>query len=315
MCPGMPLEMVHILLTYKCIYQCDHCFLHCGPDQPGTMTVQEMEGLIEQAASIEGVTGIYFEGGEPMIYYPLVHIGVGRATRLGLGSSIVTCGYCATTVPDGRAWLRPLKEAGLGRVEVSIDKVHGSGEACTHGRNLVDACRALGIDVAVLSVCDPRDEEEMAQESPRPGEEASPVMLRGRAAHEMVEGLPLYPIDGFVECSSEDLERPTRVHVDPYGNVHICQGILAGNVWEGSLAQVVDGYDPAGHPILGPLIEGGPAALARMYGVGEASQYATECHACYELRRALRKVPELRRFLGPNQVYGEDPEPPPDCYD
>ena len=219
------------------------------------------------------------------------------------------------TVPDGQVWLRPLKEAGLGSVEVSIDKVHGSGEACTNARNLVDACRQLGLGVSVLSVCDPREEECLALDNPRPGEEASPVMLRGRAAHEMVEGLPLHPVDTFEECTSEDLESPSRVHVDPYGNVHICQGILAGNVWETSLAQVVDGYDPSGHPILGPLIEGGPAALAKQYGVGEGARYATECHACYELRRALRKVPELRRFLGPNQVYGEEPEPPPDCYD
>ena len=158
MSPGMPLEAVHILLTYRCTYECAHCFLHCGPDRPGAMTIMEMEGLIEQAASVGGITKVYFEGGEPMLYYPMVHLGVERATSLGLGSGIVTCGYYATTVPDGQMWLRPLREAGLGSVEVSVDKLHGTGDACAHARNLVDAAHQLGMDVSVISVCDPREE-------------------------------------------------------------------------------------------------------------------------------------------------------------
>ncbi len=311
----MPLGSVHIVLTYRCTYECSHCFLHCGPSQPGSMTMNEMEGLLEQAAAIDGVERAYFEGGEPMLYYPLVHLGVQRATSLGLGTGIVTCGYYATTVPDGEMWLRPLKEAGLSSLEVSIDQLHGTGDACTHGRNLVDAGNLLGLDVSVISICDPREEECRAALMPRPGEEAAPAMLRGRAAHELVEGLELQHLDGFTECPHEELERPTRVHVDPYGNVHICQGILVGNVWESSLYQQVTGYDPHQHPILGPLIEGGPAALAKAHGVGTDGEYASECHACYEIRRALLDVPGLKRYLGPNQVYGEEPEPPPDCYE
>ena len=67
--------------------------------------------------------------------------------------------------------------------------------------------------------------------------------------------------------------------------------------------------------MLGPLIEGGPKALAERWGVGEDDRFATECHACYEIRRALRKDPDLRKVLGPNQVYGEEPEPPPGMYE
>jgi hypothetical protein len=315
MSTGMPLEAVHLLVTYRCTNECSHCFLHCGPQQPGTMTFNELEGLLEQAASIDGVERVYFEGGEPMLYYPMVYLGVKRATALGLASGIVTCGYYSTTVPDGEMWLRPLREAGLGAMDVSIDPLHGTGDACTHARNLVEAGNRLGLDVSVISVHDPREDAPMAQTAQRPGEESSPAMLRGRAAHELVEGMDLRPLDEFTECPFEDLERPTRVHVDPYGNVHVCQGILAGNVWQGSLSQIVRGYDPRNHPVLGPLIQGGPAALARAHGVGEGSRYASECHACYGIRRELLGVPHLKVYLGPNQVYGEEPEPPPDSYD
>lgn len=310
----MPLQAVHLILTYKCTSECSHCFLHCGPGQPGAMTLMGMEGLLEQAASIDSVTHAYFEGGEPMLYYPLVRAGIERSQELGLSTGVVTCGYYATTVPDGRLWLRPLKELGLGSLEVSIDRLHGDGETKANARNLVDAARELGLDVSVLSVCDPREEECAEATDTRTGEEPSPIMHRGRAAHEMVEGLELRPLDGFTECPFEDLESPTRVHVDPYGNVHVCQGILAGNVWDGSLPQVVRGYSPRDHPVLGPLIEGGPLALAEATGVGLGRDYASECHACYSIRRELRQNPDYRGTLGPAQVYGEEPEPPPTSY-
>jgi hypothetical protein len=310
----MPLESVHIVLTYRCTYECDHCFLHCGPHQPGAMTWAEVEGLLEQAATIEGVRKVFFEGGEPMLYYPLVRKGIERASQLGLDSGMVTCGYFATTVPDGELWLRPLREAGLSSLEVSIDPLHGDGDVRVHGRNLVDAGRAMGLDVSVISICDPRDVECVAAPTPRTGEEPSPAMLRGRAAHQLVDGLDVRRVEGFTECSSEELEKPTRLHVDPYGNVHICQGIIAGNVWESSLPQVVAAYEPREHPVLGPLIEGGPRALAERTGIGAGDSFASECHACYEIRRALRNVKGYRELLGPNQVYGEEPEAPPTSY-
>lgn len=311
---GMPLQSVHIVLTYRCIYECDHCFLHCGPNQPGSMTLAELEGLLEQADAIEGVDKVFFEGGEPMLYYPLVLRGLELAQQLGLEAGMVTCGYFATTVPDGEMWLRPLRAAGLDTLEVSMDRLHGEGDAHAHARNLADAGRNLGMDVSIISVCDPREMECAESTPPRTGEEPTPALLRGRAAHQLVDGLELGHHGDFNECPSEDLEAPTRVHVDPYGNVHVCQGILVGNVWETSLAQIVRSYEPREHPVLGPLIEGGPSALAEMTGVGVGNHYATECHACYEIRRALRRDPDHRRVLGPNQVYGEEPEPPPTSY-
>jgi hypothetical protein len=76
----------------------------------------------------------------------------------------------------------------------------------------------------------------------------------------------------------------------------------------------VAAYDPREHPVLGPLIEGGPKALAERTGIGSGNSFASECHACYEIRRALRGVKGYRELLGPNQVYGEEPEAPPTSY-
>lgn len=311
--PGMPLEGVHLLLTYNCLNECSHCFLHCAPNAPGTLSLHEVEGLVEQAAALDGVTTVYFEGGEPMLYYPLVERGVELAGRLGLASGIVSCGYFSTTVQDGELWLGRLKDKGLRYLDVSMDRLHGEAEACNHARNLAEAGRNLGLEASYISISDPRGTDLEIMRRIRPDEEPTPSYLRGRAAHDLVDGLELHHVSAFTECSLEELRAPRRVHVGPYGEVHVCQGILAGNVWETSLAQVVRGYDPESHPIIGPLVKGGPAELARRTGFGTDGRFATECHACYEIRRAVRS--EHKRVLGPAQVYGEEPEPPPDSYD
>jgi hypothetical protein len=87
------------------------------------------------------------------------------------------------------------------------------------------------------------------------------------------------------------------------GYVHLCHGITLGNVFENSLAAICAAYDPVTHPIVGPILAGGPAELARRYQVSVAEAYADECHLCYETRRALRsRFPDI---LAPDQMYGD----------
>jgi hypothetical protein len=92
------------------------------------------------------------------------------------------------------------------------------------------------------------------------------------------------------------------VHLDPLGNLHLCQGISIGNLFEKPLTEICTEYNPDAHPVCGPLMNGGPVALVTEYGLPHASDYADACHLCYEARTALRaRMPEI---LGPDQVYG-----------
>jgi hypothetical protein len=106
------------------------------------------------------------------------------------------------------------------------------------------------------------------------------------------------------DCPYEDLRDPGRVHIDAYGHVHLCQGLSMGNLWSTPLSELVASYDGERHPVAGPLLRGGPAALARAYHVPHAKEYVDECHFCYSLRKAL--LDQFPEFLGPRQVYGLD---------
>ena len=78
----MKLEGLHILLTYQCTYECDHCFVWGSPRQTGTLTLEQIEQILHQAKEA-GVTSIYFEGGEPFLYYRDFGAGRPQGSRHG----------------------------------------------------------------------------------------------------------------------------------------------------------------------------------------------------------------------------------------
>ena len=59
----MKLTGLHLLLTYRCTYECDHCFVYSSPNAEGTMTLEFAKNAIRQAKELCSVNGIYGEGG------------------------------------------------------------------------------------------------------------------------------------------------------------------------------------------------------------------------------------------------------------
>ena len=61
----MKLSSVHILLTYQCTLECDHCFVWSSPWQSGVLTLENLREVLYQSKGLGTVKSIYFEGGEP----------------------------------------------------------------------------------------------------------------------------------------------------------------------------------------------------------------------------------------------------------
>jgi len=49
--PGTRLDAVHLLVTYRCTYACDHCFVWGSPEQDATMTLAQLRSVVDQAAA------------------------------------------------------------------------------------------------------------------------------------------------------------------------------------------------------------------------------------------------------------------------
>ncbi|HOT24665.1 MAG TPA: hypothetical protein PLK79_09600, partial [Thermoleophilia bacterium] len=67
---AMALDGIHFLVTYRCTYTCDHCFVWSSPDVEETMTLAQLRDAMDQAAATGQIEMVYFEGGEPTLAYP-----------------------------------------------------------------------------------------------------------------------------------------------------------------------------------------------------------------------------------------------------
>jgi hypothetical protein len=219
---------------------------------------------------------------------------------MGFQVGVVSNSYWATDQEDALASLEPF--VGLIQdLSISSDLYHYSEEISRQAQNASAAAEQLGIPIGVISIAqvEATDVGTAVGQLPLGGSE---VMYRGRAAEKLVAQAERRPWEEFGECPYEDLRDPGRLHVDPFGDLHICQGISVGNLFRKPLGDICDTYEPEAHPIIGPLLAGGPAALVRRYEPPHEEGYADACHLCYEARRSLRaRFPEM---LVPDQMYG-----------
>jgi MoaA/NifB/PqqE/SkfB family radical SAM enzyme len=297
------LDGIHILLTYTCNFECDHCFLYCSPYSGGTFTIKQISQILNESKKIGTVEWIYYEGGEPFLYHPLLVEGIRRARGMDFKVGVVTNAYGAQAEEDAELWLSPLAEAGVSFINISNDSLHYGDEKSNPAAIAIDVAERLGIATAPICIDKPKVEFQQGD-----GEEkGNPVVgghvkFRGRAVEKLIRNLPLRPRDQLCECPYEDLVSPSRVHVDTFGNVQICQGISMGNCWKTPLSELIRDYDAQKHPICGPLVRSGPIRLIEEYDLDLKDEYVDECHLCFAARVAL--LDRFPEFLAPRQVYG-----------
>jgi hypothetical protein len=294
---------IHFLLSYKCDLACDHCFVYGSPQAKGTFTLDQLKKVFAELSKLETIEWIIFEGGEPFLFYPLMHEGTKMAHRMGFKIGLVTNAYWATSEEDADLRLKPLRDLGVSDISISDDEFHYEDKETSPAKHALTAASRLGMSSGSICIDKPTVKEGVDKEQGK----GKPVigggaMFRGRAVEKLIEGLPRRPWEEFTECPYEDLRDPGRVHLDAYGNIHLCQGLSMGNMWDVPLSKTVKQYEADSHPICRPLLKGGPALLAEEYNVRHEAEYVDACHLCYLVRRAL--IDRFPQYLAPRSVYG-----------
>ena len=289
-----------MLLTYKCDGECDHCFVWSGPMAPGTMTLAKIAEILRQAAEIESVDSVYFEGGEPFLFYPVLLKGVEMAREAGFEVGIVSNAYWAESEDDAQLWLGPLASLGIADLSLSTDDYHGAEESARRVANASAAAKRLGMEVGVMRV----KQVEGCAVDEGAADDAGAVFFRGRAVEKLADKVPFANSSTFTKCPEEP-PNIGRVHIDAYGNVLFCQGISIGNVNELTLRQIISRLSADGHPLIDSLIREGPLGLAKDHSVQVNEGYADACHMCYDVRCRLRAEKRFMDSLQPDQAYGE----------
>jgi len=293
----MVLTGIHFLLTYQCTQECDHCFVWSSPHYLETLTLRQIRELLNEGKKIETVKRVWFEGGEPFLYYPIMVKGIKEAKTLGFKVGVLSNAYWATCLEDALEWLRPLAELGIASLGLSSDPYHGEESEAERVKNGVEAATKLNIPVEIMATA------KLPQKLTGLPSGVSELMYRGRAAKKLLESASRKPWTEFTKCPHENLAFPERVHVDPLGYIHVCQGLSIGNAWQRPFSEIIQSYDATSYPIIKPLVEGGPVALVKEYNMPCEQTYADACHLCYDARLQLReRFPDV---LAPGQMYGE----------
>ena len=296
----MKLTGLHLLLTYSCNFECDHCFVWGSPWQSGVFTLQQIRFVLHAAQETGTIEWIYFEGGEPFLYYPILLEAVKLAGEMGFKVGIVSNAYWATSDEDALHWLAPF--AGLIQdLTASSDLFHYNEKLSAQVRRASAAAQQLDIPSGVISIARPGDTGCLTGSGQLP-EGESQVMYRGRAAEKLSPLAQKHPWKEFTHCPHEDLLEPGRVHLDPLGYLHVCQGIVMGNLFQTPLKEICGSYNPKSHPILGPLLDNGPVGLVERYTIPHQDAYADACQLCYQVRCSLRS--QFPNWLTPDQMYG-----------
>jgi MoaA/NifB/PqqE/SkfB family radical SAM enzyme len=295
------LKGIHFLLTYTCNYACDHCFLYCSPNSHGTFTLKQIREVLSEVKKIQSVEWIYFEGGEPFLYYPILLEGIRLAKEHGFKVGMVTNSYWATSIEDAEIWLKPFSVLGVDDISISDDPFHYKDEKQSLAKIAKKASDNLKLPSMTICIEEPTVKKDQERGEPVI---SGGAMFKGRAVENLIKDLPKRSWEELNECPYEDLKNLGRIHLDSFGNAHICQGLSIGNFWKTPLSDLIKQYDAEEHPICGPLTKGGPTQLVKKYNVLHEKKYVDECHLCFLTR--LNLIGKFPRYLAPKQVYGFD---------
>jgi len=317
-------HVASLLFTYRCTIACKHCLFNCSPDQP-PVRASFTDGLefLRQLRATDRV--IHIAGGEPMIYYDEMLRMWRAAYEEGFPPHFfeTNASWC---VSDGltRRRYEELRDAGARGVLISCDPYH----LASIPPGYFQRAREIALDVfgernVMASAPSPAELERMV----RIGRSRTligkhtrehPPRLVGRAGRELASFLPERAIgdlrlDGLWHgathvdgsCRSEfEPDEMWEIHIDPYGNIQTCCGIILGSAHRTPLPDLMKtGFMRS--ELVRIVYEEGPFGLLELacrLGYSPKAGYPQKCNLCWEVRRFLR--PYYPDILGPDEIYG-----------
>ncbi len=318
-------HVASLLYTYTCTLACAHCLFNSSPDRkPARTPVADAVDYLRQLHATDRV--VHIAGGEAMMFFDDLLDVCRAAAREGCAPDFVeTNATFANTDEIAHGRLGQLRDAGVRGLLISSDPYHlGLYPPANYDRCFRAAVEVFGRkNVAADELSDEalaergaigRDPAKLAEYTL-----AHPPMLVGRAGKRFSSLFPDRPIEeltdsmwhggeGSVNCRQEfEPDTMWEIHIDPYGNIQTCCGIILGNARQTPLPELMARGFAGTSEIADAVCSGGPAAvleIAKRLGYQAREGYPQKCGLCWEVRKFLR--PHFPEVLGPDKVYEGD---------
>ena len=295
-----PLFRVGLLLTERCDVACRHCWFDSSPDRKATMTLEQAERYIDEAAAT-GARWVSFTGGEPFLVYGLLQSLTAYASTKSLLSEAVTNCNWATSRENALQQLSPLKDAGLYTLNMSVDDFHQETIPLERVRNCFEAAKLHELKPVLMITVkkksditahrirtlleDPDIQVPGAEKLPNPSALAMETHFIpvGRG-----EKTPINMLKRIYIETGPCKRVLTDIGVRPNGDVMPCCGPLAaqidaviGNLEKESLPEILE--KAWNNPRLREIHEKGPPQLD--------GSHVNLCHMCVEAYRKGKEGP------------------------
>jgi hypothetical protein len=312
-----------LLLTYRCTIACAHCLFNCSPHQPRrVMSVEQGVRYLRMLRSTERV--VHIAGGEAMMEYDTLLAICREADRQNVRPHFIetNASWCTSDELAERR-MSELSAAGVRGLYISADPYHLAFVPVGRYLRCYQAAVArFGEKNVMTSKLTREDLLNMQQVGRGPDLLAelvrtNPPRMVGRAGEKLARHLPARDIPKLagdvlwhdpstsMSCASEFSPATMwEMHLDPYGHLQTCCGVILGNVERTPFQELVAAEFGTGNPILSALRGEGPVGLLRMAeALGyQREQYVQKCHLCWQVRKFLR--PHFPHILGPEEIYG-----------
>ena len=115
-------RLLVLVMNYKCVYQCNHCFFYSTSNSSESLSQEEIQEALSFTSGTN-VTEVFLSGGEPMLLPEKVLSTIRQIKDMGLTAHLQST-YMGETEDQLRDIIASTVEAGLDKFSTSISLYH-----------------------------------------------------------------------------------------------------------------------------------------------------------------------------------------------
>ncbi len=299
-----------LLFTYRCTIACKHCLFSCSPKQPNICaSLEDSVKFLKQLRATDRV--IHIAGGEPMMYYHQLLKICKMAQEHGCSPHFfeTNASWCINDEITRKRY-EEMRNTGIIGIYISADPYHQAFvPPIRRFRAYKIAVEIFGrenVSAAELSIEQLSEYRNIGQNEERLKEfviENTPKLI-GRAGEKLAPFCMDRPIESLAYdhlwlsgsldkgCAVEfNGKSMWEIHIDPYGNIQTCCGIIIGNANKKPLSEWMEQDFDTKNKLIQTVKEEGPFGLLKLaikHGYKPKEGYPQKCNLCWEVRKYLR---------------------------
>lgn len=305
------LRRIEFAVTYECTGRCRHCYsIPKAESFPGHVDEKLAAEIVGKVGGKYRLESVMTFGGEPLLYPEVVYAVHREAAGLGVPvREVITNGYWSNDFERIREIAVSMKEAGVNRVDISVDAFHQEHVPLSMVRKAAEECLRAGIGEVSWNPCwvvSESDDNPWNRRTRIVLEELKdiPVATYGRNTVEP-DGLALTYLKEYLpkremmprgKCGeipyTNMLDSVEVIGIEPDGSVGVCDDLYIGNASRTDIIEILEAYDPFENLEMKAILEDGMTGLvrlARAKGVEpDPEGYYSICHMCKSLRKRIK---------------------------